>query len=104
MSNIDLSQLITAEAKATDAATARAMAIKAEVQSRIFAIADQNTQASLLAAVVSGAMSNEEKVSFSVGQAWIEATKAAGRAAVISGDDPVWPDPPADVVSLAEKY
>lgn len=104
MSNIDLTQIITAEAKAATAAMTRAASIKAEVQARIFAVADQNTQASLLAAAVSGAMTDAEQVIFASGQAWIEATKAAGRAAVVSGDDPVWPDIPAGVVDLAGRY
>lgn len=104
MSNIDYSQLVSAETKATRDALIRAGALKMEVQQRIFGVVDQNTQASLLAAAVAGTLSTADQATFAAGQAWIEATKAAGRAAAVSGDDPVWPDVPAGVEDLASRY
>lgn len=104
MTNIDYSQLITAETKAAKAALIRAGALKAEVQQRIFAVVDQNTQASLLAAAVAGSFSESDAATFAAGQAWIEATKAAGRLAAQTGDDPIWPDVPDGVADLAARY
>lgn len=104
MSNIDMSQIITAEDKAADAALERAGAIKAQVQATIYAVADQNTQSSLLAAAVAGSMSNADKMTFASGQAWIEAVKAEGRRAIADGDNPIWPDIPAGVADLAARY
>lgn len=102
--NVDLSRLVTAEAKEAEKAAAAAAAIKAEVQARIFAVVDQNTQASLLAAVVTGAMSPADLETFAAGQAWIEATKQAGRDALASGSAPVWPEIPAAVSDLAARF
>ncbi|GGF82955.1 hypothetical protein SAMN05216376_12064 [Mameliella alba] len=102
--SVDLSKLVTAEELAAQAAARRAKAIKAEVQARIFAVVDQNTQASLLAAMVAGALTSADETTFADGQAWIEATKQAGRDAVSSGDDPIWPAVPAGVAELAAQF
>jgi hypothetical protein len=102
--NIDLTQIITAESKEESALLERAALIKSEVQSRIFAVVDQNTQASLLAAVVAGVMSEEDKLTFISGQTWIEATKIAGRKAVLDRGEPLWPTCPLDVIELANRY
>lgn len=104
MSNIDLSQLITAEDKAAQQAADRAGSIKALVQERIFSVVDLNAQTSLLAAGLAGTLSADDAEIFKAGQQWIEATKAEGRRAAIAGDDPVWPEVPDGVAELAKLY
>lgn len=79
-------------------------ALKLECQQAIFAVVDQNTQSSLIAALVSGALSDAEKATFARGQQWIESVKAESRKAGAEGRDPVWPEAPEDVVALAKKY
>jgi hypothetical protein len=104
MSNIDLTQLVTAEDKALSAKEAFSISVKAQTQEMIFSVVDQNTQASLLAAFVSGSLSTKEKATFKSGQEWIEAVKGAGRESINSGLDPDWPTVPEGVVELSAKY
>ncbi|MCR9274400.1 MULTISPECIES: hypothetical protein [unclassified Mameliella] len=104
MSNVDLTKIVTAEERAEAEALARAQAIKAEVQARIFAVVDQNTQASLLAAMVADALDPADQATFVAGQTWIEATKQAGRDAIENDTVPVWPAIPAGVADLAERF
>jgi hypothetical protein len=104
MSNIDLTMMITSHEREAEALALRAGALKLEVQQRIFDVVDQNTQASLLAAMVAGTMTPEQQATFVAGQQWIEDTKAAGRAAAATGNDPIWPPIPEGVAELAALY
>lgn len=104
MPNVDMTKLVSAEDKAASADLSRAASIKAEVQARIFAVVDQNTQASLLAAMVADALDPADQETFAAGQTWIEETKQAGRDAIENDTDPIWPAIPAGVTDLAERF
>ena len=98
MSEIDFSQVITAEAKA-EAATAEALAArKAECRMRIHDVADQIAQINLAAAAAAGALSADQMQVYRAGLAWVDAM----RAACASGAD--WPDLPAGVADLAARF
>ncbi len=89
--------------RAIDSVT-RAERIKGETRARIYAVADPNKQASLLAAVLTGRLGEVDLATFARGQEWIEHTKAAGRKAIASGNDPAWPTVPPGVEELATRF
>lgn len=98
MSNIDFSQVITAEDRAAAVAAAALEARKAECRARIFAVADSIAQINLAAAAAAGALSAEQMATYRAGLAWVDAM----RAACTSGDD--WPAVPAGVAELAAHF
>jgi hypothetical protein len=98
MSNIDFSQVITAEAGAEAADRARLAARKADCRVRIHAVADQIAQINLAAAAAAGALDEGQMALYRAGLGWIEAM----RAACASGAD--WPDVPPGVADLAAAF
>lgn len=98
MSNVDLSQLITAEAKAAQAAAVQLAGRKGECRDRIFAVVDATAQMNLAAAAAAGGLDDDQMQTYRAGLGWI----AAMRAACAGGDD--WPSVPAGVVELANQF
>lgn len=97
MSNVDLTQLITAEAKQATWAEAALAARKADCRRRIFAVADETAQMNLAAAAAAGVLEEEQMTVYRAGLAWIHAMRAACA-------DGHWPEPPAEVVALAARF
>jgi hypothetical protein len=94
---IDLSQLITAEDKAAQAAAVETAGRKAECRARIFDVVDQTAQMNLAAAAAAGALSVEQMTVYRSGLAWIHAMRAAQT-------DGNWPDVPPGVAELAAAF
>ena len=98
MINVDLSQVITAEAKAARTADSLLSRRKAECRDRIFAVVSATAQMNLTAAAAAGGLSDEQMQTYRAGLNWI----AAMRAASAGGGD--WPNVPAGVVELANQF
>lgn len=121
MSQIDFSRVITAEDKAAEAAAARASRIKAECGRRIFAIADETTQANIVqagvvfsATLLEGATRAEALAAAGLREGdltraaewrtWVAAMVDACRAAIDTGAEPVWPEVPPGAAELAARF
>jgi len=118
---IDFTQAITAETKAQTAALARAATIKAECRARILAVGSEATQMNIAqagivftAAVLDGvpradalAASGLQEGDLDLAQgwkAWVAAMQTECRRAIEAGDDPIWPEVPEGVASLAARF
>ena len=118
---IDFAQAVTAEAKAQAAAMARATVIKADCRARILAVGSETTQMNIaqagivfMAAVLDGAPRadaltasglRDGDLTLAQGwKAWVAAMQDACRDAILSGDDPVWPEVPEGVAELAGRF
>lgn len=105
---LDLSQLVTAEAKAAAALSARMEAARAECARRIVAVVNPTAQINLAAAAAGGLLSAADTVSYRAGLAWIGAMRAAWRAVAMSlrdpGADAHWPAPPTAVIDLGQRF
>lgn len=97
MSNIDLTQIVTAEEKAAQQEAAIREARKAECRTRIFAVVDQTAQMNLAAAAAAGALTEAQMGVYRAGLSWIHAM----RAAQVDGN---WPDVPPGVQELADAF
>lgn len=82
---------------------------KAACRARIFAVADEVAQINLAAAAGAGLFSPSELLTYRAGLQWVEAmrqncgTLAMKHNMEISADES-WPDIPAGVAELAERY
>jgi microcystin-dependent protein len=109
MSNINLSLLITAEAKITAAMAARVEAARAECRRRILAVAAEHTQMNMTGAAAAGLFTAEQQAAYAQAVGWIAAMRgawpliAADPEADIA-DDAEWPACPAEVVALAAAF
>jgi len=118
---IDFSRAITAEAKAAQAAQARALEIKAECRARILEAVDETEQVNIAqAGVIYAAMRTDgvpagqarAAVGFAEGdlttaatwKGWVNAMQAECRRAITEGDDPAWPDLPEGVAEMAARF
>ena len=86
-----------------------AQAIKAECQSRIFNIIDASAQQRLQNKYARGQLTAAEVTTFEAGDDWIDAMVTKCRTLVASAEqtfreDRHWPDPSADIVTLAAKF
>ncbi|MCM2563850.1 hypothetical protein M8756_17195 [Lutimaribacter sp. EGI FJ00015] len=121
MSNIDLTQLITAEARAAQAATARSGAIKAACRALILGAVGETAQANIAQAGVIYAAMRADGVSADAARAqagfvegdletaaawkaWVAAMQGECRRAIDAGDDPAWPALPVGVATLAARF
>lgn len=109
MSNIDLTQIITAEDKAAKAQAARAAVVKADCTRRILDVADQAAQINLAAALAVGALSDTDAATYQGGQMWIHAMRAACKTIIADpaldpAEDANWPTAPDAVVALVARY
>lgn len=99
MSNIDLSQLITAEDKAGQEAADLLAARKAECRQLIYAVVDQTAQMNLANVAAAGLLSEDQQAVHRLGLAWIDAMRGA-----CHDPDGAWPDVPPGVAELAELF
>ena len=97
MSNIDLSQMITAEVRDATRAQALLAHRKADCRSRILAVMDATVQINLSAAAAAGVLDPEDMATYRDALGWI----AAMRAACPSG---AWPGLPDGVADLASRF
>lgn len=105
---LDLSQLITAEAKADALRTTRAEAARAECARRIVALAPPSTQINLAAAAAGGLLSKEEAAAYRAALVWIGAMRGTWAGLAEAGLDPAdprhWPAPPEGLAALVQRY
>jgi hypothetical protein len=104
MGNIDTSKMITAEARAAQAAEERALMIKAVCEASIKAILDDNTVKNLMGAALVGGLSDEQRGVFAAGQLWVQAMIGACRTAIATGTEPAWPAIPDGLEALAQEF
>lgn len=109
MTNIDLSQLVTAEDKTAQALAERARAVRAECAMRIFAVADQAAQMNLASAAAVGLLDADQIATYKAGLSWVAAMRTACGAAIADPDldhtaDAAWPAVPAGVAELARAF
>lgn len=120
MSNIDLTQVITAGEKTRRAAEARQMAAKTECRRRILAVVDEVTQMNLAHALLSEqarrgagggapALTENEVATIRRMQGWIAEMRAACATATDDPSRPVddaahWPAPPEGLATLAARF
>lgn len=100
----DMSKLITADAKATEAKALRASAIKGECATRISDILDGNTMTNLQSAAIVGLLSGAEMDLFRSAQLWISTMLTAARTAIAEGGEPIWPESPDGLAALVAKF
>lgn len=104
MSNIDFGQLITPADRAAEAEAAHITAIKAECTARITVHLDVHTVANLQGAALVGALDPAQMSAFAEAQTWMRAMQTACRAAIATKAEPIWPDLPEGVASLAADF
>lgn len=109
MSNIDLSQMVSAEEVSATALAVHAERVKSECSRRIHAVAAQHTQMNLTGAAAAGALDAAQMAAYAEAVTWIAGMRAA--CAVLATDraadfldDSAWPSAPADVVALAAAF
>ena len=109
MSNIDLTQLVTAEQRATAALAAHAARARAECARRILAVASEHTQMNLTGAAAAGAFDAAQMEAYRAALVWIAEMRAACAALAADPaqdplDDARWPAAPAAVLALAAAF
>ncbi len=109
MSNIDMSRLVPADTRATTAAELRAQTLKTACSARILEVADQIAQTNLAAALAAGRMSKNDAESYRQLLDWIAAMRRACRMQIEAdaphgADTYAWPDLPASVADIADRF
>ena len=104
MSNIDYSQLVTAEDKATSAQIAHVDQIKSECSQLIVEVLDVHTVANVQGAAIANELSVDQMAVFVAARTWVASMQAACRTAIETGSDPVWPELPEGVAELAALF
>ena len=97
MSNIDLSRLITVQAKTAEQEATVLALRKSDCRTQILAVISSTAQLNLAAAAASGILNLEQMASYRTALGWI----AAMREACTTGN---WPPVPADIVTLAKQF
>lgn len=108
MSNIDLSQIITAADKAAETHAIHEATVKQACTSRIREVFSINAQINLIAAQAARTLSADDSARHKAGLAWIEAMRKtcaalAADPAADWQDDTAWPYLPKGVAALAEQ-
>ncbi|WP_146348368.1 hypothetical protein [Falsiphaeobacter marinintestinus] len=103
MRNIDLSRLITTEAKAAAAVAAAGFAAKAECRARIFAVVDEIAQINLAAAAAADRLNPVDLATYRAGLDWIQAMRVAYLTQE-PGADVNWPPVPEGMAELAAQF
>lgn len=108
MPTIDMSKMVTAEAKTASALSDRMEAARLECRARIFAVADATAQINLAAAAAADLLSAQDRADYAAGLGWIAAMRAAWQTLGQSGADievdSNWPEIPAGVAELADRF
>jgi len=98
MSNIDMTRILTVEAKQAARRTEQAQVRKAECRTRILAVWDQPAQLNLAAAASLGELSATQLRSYKAGVRWVRAMRAAAATGAR------WPAPPKGLADLAAAF
>ena len=101
---MDMSKLVTADAKATEAKAMRARAIKDTCATRIAAILDANTMANIQSAAIIDALTTEQMETFRSAQQWISAMLSTARHAISEEIAPDWPKIPEGLHDLVAEF
>ncbi|UWR28333.1 hypothetical protein K3757_18925 (plasmid) [Sulfitobacter sp. S223] len=109
MSNIDMSMLSTAQARADAARQTREEQLKALCCARIIAVADRFAQANMTAAAAVGKLDSEEMAAYGAFLDWVEAMRAACRPAAgpvgsDCDDADFWPSLPAVAAEFIRRF
>jgi hypothetical protein len=109
MSNIDLSQIVTADDKAATTTQARVGRVKAECSRRIYALADAHAQMNLASVAAAGLLTAEHMATYQSGLGWIAAMRltCVGLVGNVKADfmaEAAWPDIPSGVAELAAAF
>lgn len=98
MSNIDMTRILTADAKQAARGQQQQQQRKAECRARILAVWDQPAQLNLAAAASLGALSATQLRSYKAGVRWVRAMRAAAATGAR------WPTPPKGLADLAAAF
>ncbi|WP_417806463.1 hypothetical protein [Thioclava sp.] len=101
---MDMTKLVTADAKATEAKAMRARSIKDACATRIAGILDANTMANIQSAAIIGELSTEQMEAFRRAQQWISAMLSTARHAISEGIEPDWPEIPEGLRDLVAEF
>ena len=109
MSNIDFSQMVSAQERAAQNQQSHRAAAKAECARRISQVLDMPTASNLQAAAILGQLSAPQMKAFAASQVWVgmmrtTAAKLAKTPAADPCEDAHWPAVPKAVVALAKRY
>ncbi len=109
MSKIDLTRLITADAKSAALAAQHSDAVKTECRRRIFAVADEMAQINLAAAAAAGTLDDTQMQVYRQGLAWVSEMRAACQGLATDpqrnpGADGEWPPLPDGLAALAGQF
>lgn len=109
MSNIDLTRLITADAKSAVATLQHGELARAECRRRIFAVADETAQINLAAAAAAGTLDDTQMAVYRSGLDWVAQMRAACRVLAddpqrSASDDAEWPPLPDGLADLADLF
>ncbi|WP_181892954.1 hypothetical protein [Falsiruegeria mediterranea] len=109
MSNIDLSQIITADAKQSRLRARRTTLVKAECRRRIFAAASDTAQTNITAASSADLLDAQQKAAWVAALGWVQAMRAACLPLIEDPQadvthDGAWPDLPEGVAELIEQF
>ena len=101
---IDMSRLVSGDAKAAAAQVERKRQIKDACAARIASCLDANTMANIQSAALVGALTAEQLEDFRHAQQWVAATLRAARSAIAEGCEPEWPEQPEGLDALAAQF
>lgn len=106
MSNIDFSQVVTAEVLAAKEQAHRAEVIKSECRRRILSVLTETAQMNMALNAGAGLLDATQQDAYRAALTWRDAMRATcaqliDDPAADYGDDDLWPEVPAVVVDLA---
>lgn len=109
MSNIDFSQVVSAEARAAATRAEHAAAVKLECRTRILAVVDETAQMNLVHAASAALLDAGTMAVHRAGVNWISSMRLACQALIEEPDrnyrdDVFWPAVPAGVKELADRF
>ena len=108
MSNIDFSQAVTAEGKATEAAAQRRKLARDTCRRRIIEMVSETKQMNITAAASAGMLSGGQHAGHAAMTGWIGSMRAAwgplADTQVDLSDDSNWPDAPATLIAFVSEF
>jgi len=109
MSNIDLTRLITADAKSAAATLQHTELTRAECRRRIYTVADETAQINLAAAAAAGTLDETQMGVYRNGLDWVAQMRATCRVLAddpqrSATDDAEWPPLPDGLAELADLF
>lgn len=85
------------------------LVIKAECQRRIYAVVDRIAQVNLAAAAAGGVLTTQQMTLYRSGLAWIASMRSVCATLIAASDrtfaeDRHWPEPSAEIITLANEF